>query len=100
MQNAPVKALIITNYCGPSSFVKHDAVRRALCSCGKMDSWLTKQSKSVESVFDTLGATSATVDGSPAEKKKSEKMSNGRPDIRFYLSTRKRGRASPVCCVW
>jgi hypothetical protein len=80
--------------------MKNDTVRRALCSCVKMDSWVIKQSKSVESDIDTLGATSSTVDGSPAEKNKGEKISNGLPDIRFYLSTRKRGRASPVCCVW
>jgi hypothetical protein len=69
MQNACVKALIITNYCGLSSLVKPDTVRRALCSCVKMDSWLIKQSKSVESDIDMLGATSFTVDGSPAKKK-------------------------------
>jgi hypothetical protein len=33
-----------------------------------MDSWLIKQSKSVESDIDILGATSSIVDGSPAEK--------------------------------
>jgi hypothetical protein len=33
-----------------------------------MDSWLIKQSESVESDIDILGATSST-DGSPAEKK-------------------------------
>jgi hypothetical protein len=69
MKNARVKALIIIKYCGPSSLVKPDIVRRALCSCVKMDSWLIKQSKSVESDIDVLGATSSTVDGSPAEKK-------------------------------
>jgi hypothetical protein len=89
MQNARVKALIITDYCGLNSLVKPDTVRRALCSCVKMDSWLIKQSTSVESVTDILGATSSTVDGSPAERKKSEKISNGLPDIRFYLSTHK-----------
>jgi hypothetical protein len=57
------------------------------------------KSKSVESYTDILGATSSTVDGSPAEKNKGERISNGLPDIRFFLSTRKRGRASPVCCV-
>jgi hypothetical protein len=101
MQNARVKALIITNYSGPSSLVvQPNRVRHALCSCVKMDSWLLKKSKSVESDIDILGATSSTVVGSPAEKKKGEKILNGFPDIRFYLSTRKRGRASPVCCVW
>jgi hypothetical protein len=30
-------------------------VRRALCSCVKIDSWLIKQSKSAESDFDILG---------------------------------------------
>jgi hypothetical protein len=69
MQNARVKALIITNYCDPSSLVKPDRVRRALCSCIKMDSWLIKQSKSVESDIDILGAPSSTVDGSPVKKK-------------------------------
>jgi hypothetical protein len=70
MQNARVKALIITNCCGPSSLVQPDTVRRALCSCVKMDSWLIKQSKKVESDIDILGATSSTVNGSPAEKKR------------------------------
>jgi hypothetical protein len=97
MQNARVKALIITNYSGLRSLVvQPDGVRRALCSCVKMDSWLIKQSKSVESYIDIFRATSSTVDGSPAEKKKGEKISNGLPDIRFYLSTRKRGGAPPV----
>jgi hypothetical protein len=35
-----------------------------------MDSWLIKQSKLVESDIDILGATSSTLDGSPAEKKR------------------------------
>jgi hypothetical protein len=35
-----------------------------------MDLWLIKQSKSVESDIDVLGATSFAVDGSPTEKKK------------------------------
>jgi hypothetical protein len=83
MQNARLKALIITNCCGLSSLVKPDRVRRALCSCVKMDSWLMKQSKSVQSDTDVLGATSSTVDASPAEnKKKGEKISNELPDIR------------------
>jgi hypothetical protein len=86
MQNARVKALIITNYCDFSSLVKPDAVRSALCSCVKMDSLLIKQCKSVESDIDILGATSSTVDGYPAEKKKKgEQISNGLPDIWFYL---------------
>jgi hypothetical protein len=62
MPNARVKARIITDYCGLSSLVKHDTVRRALCSCVKMDPWLIKQSKSVESDIDILGATSSAVD--------------------------------------
>jgi hypothetical protein len=70
MQNAHVKAVIVTNYCGLSSLVKPDTVRRALWSCVKLDSWLIKQSKSVESYIDILGATNSTVDGYPAEKKK------------------------------
>jgi hypothetical protein len=45
MQNACVKALIITNYCGLSSLVKRDTLRRALRSCVKIDLWLIKQSK-------------------------------------------------------
>jgi hypothetical protein len=69
MQNAYVKTLIIANYCGLSSLVKSDTVRRALCSCVKMNLCLIKQSKSVESDIIILGATSATVDDSPAEKK-------------------------------
>jgi hypothetical protein len=52
MQNARVKALIITNYCGLSSLVvQPDTARRALCSGVKMDSWLIKLSKSVESDY-------------------------------------------------
>jgi hypothetical protein len=39
MQNAPVKAFIITNYCGFNSLVKSDRVRRALCKVGL---WLVK----------------------------------------------------------
>jgi hypothetical protein len=74
MQNARVKALIITNYCVLSSLVKPDTVRHALCSCVKMDLWVIKQSKSVESDIDIVGATISTVDGSPAEKKKAEKI--------------------------
>jgi hypothetical protein len=35
-----------------------------------MDSWLIKQSKSVESDIDLLVATCSTVDGSPAEKER------------------------------
>jgi hypothetical protein len=99
MQNARVKALIITNYCGLSSLVKPDRVGRALCSYVKMDSWLRKQSKSVETDTDILGATSSTVDGSPAEKEEGEKISNGLSGIRIYLSTRKRGkRTQCVVC--
>jgi hypothetical protein len=53
MQNARAKALIITNYCVLSSLVVQPyTVRRALCSCVKMDLWLTKQSKGVESDID------------------------------------------------
>jgi hypothetical protein len=70
MQNACVKTLFITNCCGLSSLVKPDTVRHALCSCVKMDSWLIRQSKSVESDTDILEAISSTVDGYPAEKKK------------------------------
>jgi hypothetical protein len=95
MQNAHVKSLIITNYCGLSSLARPDTVRRALCSCVKMDSWLIKQSESVESDVDIFGKTSSSAYGSPVEKK-GEKISNRFPDIRFYLSTRKRGRASLV----
>jgi hypothetical protein len=39
-----------------------------------MDSWVIKQSKSVESDIDTLGAKISTVDGSPAGKKNGEKI--------------------------
>jgi hypothetical protein len=69
MKNAHVKALIITKYCG-LSLLEIDTVRRALYGCVKMDSWLIKQSKSVEGDIDILGATSYIVDGSPAEDKK------------------------------
>jgi hypothetical protein len=64
-----------------------------------MDSWLIKHSKNVESDIDILGAPNSTVDGSPAEKI-CEQISDGLHDIRFYLSIRKRERASLVCCVW
>jgi hypothetical protein len=70
MQNARVKALIITKSCTLSSLIKPETLRRALCSSVKMDSWLTKQSKSAESHIDILGATSFTVGGSPGKKKK------------------------------
>jgi hypothetical protein len=73
MQKARVKTLIITNYCGLSSLVKPDTVRRAFCSCVKMDSWLVEQSKSVEGDIDILGATSSAVDDSPAEKRRVRK---------------------------
>jgi hypothetical protein len=33
-----------------------------------MDLWLIKQSKSVKSDIDVLGATSSTANGSPADK--------------------------------
>jgi hypothetical protein len=69
MQNARVKDVIIIKYCGLSSLTKPDAVRLELRSCVKMDSWVIKQSKSVESDIDILGATSSAVDGSPAERK-------------------------------
>jgi hypothetical protein len=52
MQNARVNALIITKYCDLSSLVKPDTVRRALCSCVKMDLWFIKQSKRDESEID------------------------------------------------
>jgi hypothetical protein len=67
MQNARIKALIITDYCGLSSLIKPETVRRSLCSCVLMDSW---QTKGIESYIDMLGATSSVVDGSPARKKK------------------------------
>jgi hypothetical protein len=71
MHNAHIKALIIANYSGLSSLVvQPDGVRRALCSCVKMNSWIIKQSKSVESDIDILDATSSTVDDSRAGKKK------------------------------
>jgi hypothetical protein len=69
MQNAHVKALIITNYSSLSSLIKLDTVRFSLCSCIKMDLWLVKQSKGVESGIDVLGLTISTVVGPPAEKK-------------------------------
>jgi G:T-mismatch repair DNA endonuclease (very short patch repair protein) len=68
-QNARVKALIIANCCGLSSLVKPDTGRRALCGCVKKDLWLIKQSKSVESDIEKLGATNSTGDGTTAEKK-------------------------------
>jgi hypothetical protein len=73
MQNARLEALIITNYRGLSSLVEPDNVRSALCSYVKMDSWLIKQSKSVKSDIDILGAAGSTVDGSPEEKRRVRK---------------------------
>jgi hypothetical protein len=58
-----------------------------------MDTLHIKQGKSIESNIDILGATNSTIDGSPTEKI-GEKISNELPDIRFYLSIHKRGRAS------
>jgi hypothetical protein len=68
------KTLVLKLWLQTTVVVQPDRVRRALCSCVKMDSWLLKQHKSVESGIDILGITSSTVDGSPAKKK--------------------------VCCVW
>jgi hypothetical protein len=65
MQTACVKALIITNYSGLNLLVKPDTVTHALCSCVKMDLWLTKQSKRIDSDINILGATTSTVDGFP-----------------------------------
>jgi hypothetical protein len=56
MQSACVKALIVTNNCGLSSIVKADTVRRVLLNCLKMDSWLRKQSESIDVNIDILGA--------------------------------------------
>jgi hypothetical protein len=98
MQKASVKALIITNFCGLSLLVQPDTVRRALCSCVKMDSWLVKQCKSVESDIDVLGATSSTVDGSPAEKKGVRKYQT---DFLMFGFTCKfvNGEERPQCVV-
>jgi hypothetical protein len=62
-----------------------------------MDSWLIKQSKSVERNIDILGASSSTKDGSPAERKKAEKILNGLPDIRFYQLVN--GEERPRCIM-
>jgi hypothetical protein len=67
MQHAHVKALIITNYYCLSSLAKPGKVRRALCSYAKIDLWLTKQFKSIQTDIDILGATSSTTDSSPTQ---------------------------------
>jgi hypothetical protein len=64
-----------------------------------MDLWAIKQSESVESDIDILGAASSTVDGSRAEEKKGEKISNRLPDIQFYLSLVYRESVPSVLCV-
>jgi hypothetical protein len=74
MKNARVKVLIITNCCGLSSLVKPDTVGHVLCSCVQMYSCLIKQSKSVESAIDVLGAASLTAGGSPGREKKCENV--------------------------
>jgi hypothetical protein len=68
MQNAHVKALVITNYCSLSSLVEPDTVRRALCSSLKMYLWLIKQFKSIENDISILGASSSVVDRSLQKK--------------------------------
>jgi hypothetical protein len=50
--------------------VKPDTVKLALYSCVKIDTCLTRQSKSLESDIVMLGATTSTVDDYLAEKKK------------------------------
>jgi hypothetical protein len=69
MQSARVKAMLITNYYGLSSIVKHDVVRRVLCNSVKRDSWLIKQSENVEGDIDVLDAARSTPDG-PLQKQK------------------------------
>jgi hypothetical protein len=71
-------------------------MRRIVQLC--KNSWLIKQSKSVESDIDISGATSSTADGSPAEKKKGEIISNGLPDIRIYYQL-VNGEERPQCVV-
>jgi hypothetical protein len=70
VQTASVEGLITTNYCGLSSLANPDTVRSALCNYIRMGSWLINQYKCVECYIDLLGATSSTVDSSPAEHKK------------------------------
>lgn len=89
----------ITDYCGISSLTKSDTVRRALCSCVKIDSQLLKQSKNVESDIDILGNTSSQVGSSSAQKG----MVRNKPTSwrEFHISTLEQGRTYPVvlCCV-
>jgi tetrahydromethanopterin S-methyltransferase subunit F len=100
MQNARVKALIITNYCGLSSLLKPDTVRRALCSYVKMDSWLIKQSESIETDIDIFGATISTVDGSPAEKRRVRKYQTDFLTFGFtYQLVKVEERPQCVVCV-
>jgi hypothetical protein len=94
MQNARVKALINTNYCRLSSLVKPDTVRRELCSYVKMDSWLIKQSKSVESDIDRLGAT-----GSTAEKRRVRKYQTNFLTFGFTYQL-VNGEERPQCVVY
>jgi hypothetical protein len=63
-----------------------------------MDLWRIKQSKSVESDINILGATSPTVIVLLQKIQTGEKISHGLHDIRFYLSTRKREKR-PQCVV-
>jgi hypothetical protein len=65
-----------------------------------MDSWLLKQSKSVESYIDILGATSSTADGSNAEKK--GRARKYQTDFLTFVFSYQlvNGEERPQCCVW
>jgi hypothetical protein len=63
-----------------------------------MDSWLIKRSKSVESDIEKLGATSSTVDGSPAEKRIVRKYQTDFLTFGFTYQLVK-GEERPQCVV-
>jgi hypothetical protein len=63
-----------------------------------MDSWLIKQSKSVESDIHILGATSSTVDGSPEEKKRVRKYQTDFQTFGFTYQL-VNGEERPQCVV-
>jgi hypothetical protein len=90
MQNACVKALIITHYCGLSSLAK-----RALCSCAKMDSWLIKQSKSVKSDIDQLYSRSFSC----RKKRRVRKYQTDFPTFGFTYQL-VNGEEHPKCVVY
>lgn len=59
--------MISTNYCDLRSLTKPHTARPALCSCVKMDSWLIKQSGTVQTDIDTSDANRSAGDGVAAD---------------------------------